>query len=106
MGALCWQTPQGDRKVVPALHPQVCETQMKTAAKVEGTNTHTDVRSAFLTVCKFNYSVDHALPEHLQPLADTNEPSPKGGGTKMDGFVKATSRTRVLLSALRAVIDC
>lgn len=57
-------------------------------------------------VYKFNYCVDRAFPVHLQPLADTSEPSPKGAGTKMNGPLKATSQTRVLLSALIAMIDC
>lgn len=57
-------------------------------------------------VYKFNYSVDHTLPEHLQPLADTTEASPKEVGTKINGSLKASSQSRVLLSALPAMIDC
>lgn len=68
----------------------------KTAVGVAGTNTHSNVRSPFLTVYKFNYCGDHALPEHLQPLADTDEPSPEEAGSKMNGSLKAASQTRVL----------
>lgn len=70
IGALCWQRPQGDRKIVPTLYPQICKIQMKTTIKVEGTNTHPNVMSLFLTACNFNYSVGHTLPAQLHPLTD------------------------------------